>query len=137
MDAKIEAIEAAIQAMALTLANAGLGNQERSPQYQNNPMPKNQEDRTVRIEIHDFDGQSTDPGVYIEWEASLDRYFEYKDTSPERQYKLAKIKLTKLAAVWVEGLQKQTRKEDRPRIDTWEKMKKHLRVKYVPSNYKQ
>lgn len=58
----------------------------------------------MRIEIHDFDGQSTDPGIYIECEASLDRFFEYKDTSPERQYKLAKIKLTKLAAVWFEGI---------------------------------
>ena len=50
--------------------------------------------------------------------ASLDRYFDFKDTSPERQYKLAKIKLTKLAAVWLEGVQKQRRKEDRARIDT-------------------
>jgi hypothetical protein len=87
MDARMEAIELAVQAIAQTLANAGLGNNERLPQLQPNPMPRNQEERTIRIEIHDFDGQTTDPGVYLEWEASLERYFEYKDTPPERQYK--------------------------------------------------
>lgn len=90
-----------MQAIAQTLANAGLGNNERLPQIQPNLMPRNKEDRTMRIEINDFDGQTTDLAVYLEWEASLERYFEYKDTPPERQYKLAKIKLTKLAAVLV------------------------------------
>ena len=62
-------------------------------------------------------------------------YFEYKNTTPERQYKLAKIKLTKLAAIWLQGLQRQRRREDRLRIETWDKLKKHLRRKYVPTNY--
>ena len=47
----------------------------------------------MRIDISDFDGQFNKPEEYIEWEASLDRYFEYKNTTPEGQYKLAKIKL--------------------------------------------
>ena len=65
----------------------------------------------------------------------MERYFEYKSTTPERQYKLAKIKLVKLAAIWLEGIQKQRRREGRARIDTWDKLKKHLRRKYVPNNY--
>lgn len=132
MDARLEAIEETLYRVTQLLTRAGLGNQERLP---NNPIDDH-EDRTVRIDIHEFDGQSTKPEVYIEWEASLDRYFEYKNTTPERQYKLAKIKLTKLAAVWLEGIQRQRRREDRNRIDTWNKLKKHLRRKYVPNNYK-
>ena len=73
----------------------------------------------------------------MEWEAGLERYFEFKETFEEQQYKLAKIKLTKLAAIWLEGIQKQRRREDRERINTWTKLKKHLRRKYVPSSYRQ
>jgi retrotransposon gag protein len=35
-----------------------------------------------------------------------------------------------------EGLQKQRRRDDRAKIETWDKLKKHLRKKYVPNNYK-
>ena len=67
----------------------------------------------------------------------MERYFDFKETTPEQQFKLAKIKLTKLTATWLEGVQKQRRREDRERISTWEKLKKHLRRKYVPHNYRQ
>ena len=67
----------------------------------------------------------------------MERYFDFKHTTHEQQYKLAKIKLTKLAEVWLEGVQKQRRREDRERINTWEKLRKHLRKKYVPRNYRQ
>ena len=69
-------------------------------------------------------------------EANLERYFNFKDTPLEQQYKLAKIKLTKLATVWLEGVQKQRKREDKERINTWEKIKNHLRRKYVPRNYR-
>ena len=72
----------------------------------------------------------------MEWEAGLERYFDFKETSEEQQYKLAKIKLTKLTAIWLEGIQKQRRRENREKINTWGKLKKHLRRKYVPSSYR-
>lgn len=137
MDARLQAIEEALQRVTQILATVGLSNPERPLQNQNNNTSRNQEDGTVRIDIHEFDGKSDDPEVYIEWEACLDKYFEYKETSSERQYKLAKIKLTKLVAVWLESIQKQRRRDDRASISTWEKLKKHLRKKYVPSNYKE
>jgi retrotransposon gag protein len=39
--------------------------------------------------------------------------------------------------VWLEGVQKQRRREDRERINSWEKLKKHLRRRYMPKNYRQ
>ena len=67
----------------------------------------------------------------------FDDHFDFKDTPPEQQYKLAKIKLTKLADVWLKGVQKQRRREERERINTWDKLRSHLRRKYIPHNYKQ
>ena len=52
IDARIEAIEETLYKMTQLLAKAGLGNQERPPLNHN----EDQEDRTVRIDIQEFDG---------------------------------------------------------------------------------
>ena len=95
------------------------------------------EDRTVKIDIPDFDGLSYDPANYLEWERRMEQYFEFRDTPLNQQYKLAKMKLIKSAAVWLEGVQKQRLREERGRISTWEKLKKQMRRRYVPTSYKQ
>lgn len=120
-----------MQRLSQMLTEAGLGNQDK------NQTPRNQEDRTLRVDVPDFEGQSLKPEDYIDWETSLERFFEYRDTPMNKQYKMAKVKLTKLATVWLEGVQRQRLREGKPKIDTWEKLKKNLRRKYVPANYKQ
>ena len=130
MDARIKNVEESLRQITQALTNVGLIPTDRPTAYTNlHFTPRNQEDRTLRIDIAKFDGLSQDPEVYIEWKSSLDRYFEFKETPLDRQYKLSKIKLTRLAAIWLEGLQKQRRREDKPRIDNWEKLKKYLRKK--------
>ena len=57
----------------------------------------------MKIDLPNFDGHSSDPEVYLDWEFNMERYFDFKETTPEQQFKLAKIKLTKLAADgWME-----------------------------------
>ena len=127
IEERFELLEETVQRLVQGMTNVGLfhNNQiERPPQ---NPNPKNQEDRTIKIDIPDFDGYSHDPEHYLDWEARMDQYFEYKETPPDCQLKLAKVKMTKIAATWLEGLQRQRRREDRGRIETWDKLKKHLR----------
>ena len=68
------------------------------------------------MDVHDFDGTSHDPETYIEWEKGVERYFEYKDTHLDQKYKIAKVKLTRLAGTWLEGVQKQRTREERPKI---------------------
>ena len=98
---------------------------------------RNTEDKTLRLNVSNFGGTTHNPEDYMEWEARLERYFEFKEASEEQQYKLAKIKLTKLAAIWLEGIQKQRRRENREKINNWSKQKTYLRRKYVPSSYRQ
>jgi retrotransposon gag protein len=121
--------------LAITVANNTIpqeGRHNHPPQ-----VARPIEDKTLRLDLPEFDGHSQNPEVYMDWEANLERYFDFKDTPPDQQFKFAKIKLTKLAAVWLEGVQKQRRREDRERISTWEKLKTHLRRRYVPRNYSQ
>ena len=67
----------------------------------------------------------------------MDRYFEFQETPVDRQYRLAKVKMIKIASTWLEGLQRQREREGKPRINTWVKLKKYLRRKYVPPTYRQ
>ena len=45
--------------------------------------------------------------------------------------------MTKAASFWLEGVQEQRRREQRGKINTWEKLKKYMRRKYVPPTYQQ
>ena len=123
-----------IQQLTRTVAKLSLNQQEGAiPMHHHE---RNTEDRTIRIDVPEFGGLNHNPEEYLDWEAALERYFEFRETPEEQKYKLAKIKMNKLAAIWFEGLQKQ-RRENREGIHTWAKLKKHLRRKYVPSSYKQ
>ena len=134
-DERFAEMALAIQQLAQTMNRMQMNQQERVAPAHNNE--RTTEDKTLRLDVSDFGGTTHNPEDYLEWEAGLERYFEFKETSEEQQYKLAKIKLTKLAAIWLEEIQKQRRKENRERINTWTKLKKHLRRKYVPSSYRQ
>lgn len=91
----------------------------------------------MRVDIPDFDGLSHDPETYLDWEGRMEQYFEFQETPPDRQYKIAKVKMIKIASTWLEGLQRQRVREGRPRVDTWQKLKKHLRRKYATPTYRQ
>ena len=65
MDARFEAIEEALQRVTQILATAGLVNPDRPAQNVMHNVQRNQEDRTIRIDLHEFDGKSDDLEVYI------------------------------------------------------------------------
>ena len=134
MEERFGILEENMRLVTQTLTQLRLDNQhDRTP----NPNLRPYEDRTVKIDIPEFDGHSYDPRKYLEWEDRMDNYFEFKNTPPDQQYKLAKVKLIKSAAIWLEGVQKRRIREERGRINSWAKLKKHMRRKYVPTTYKQ
>ena len=51
--------------------------------------------------------------------------------------KLVAIKLRRNASFWWENLKKLREREDKRKITTWDKMKKELKRKYLPIDYKQ
>ena len=115
-DEKLAEMSLTIQQLAQTMNRMQVDLQERGIPMHNHE--RNTEDKTLRLDVSDFGGTTHNPEDYLEWEAGMERYFEFKGTSEEQQYKLAKIKLTKLAAIWLEGIQKQRRRENRDRIHT-------------------
>ena len=47
------------------------------------------------------------------------------------------LKLRQNASFWWENLKKQREREGKSKIVTWEKMKRELKRKYLPDNYRQ
>lgn len=135
-DERFRALEETVERLEQGLANMEMFNNNQIERPRQNQNLRNQEDRTIKIDIPEFDGHSHDPEAYLDWENRLDQYFEFRETGPDNQYKLAKVKMIKVASTWLEGLQRQRVKEGRPRINTWDKLKKHLRRKYVPPTYR-
>lgn len=104
IEERFETLEATVQRLVQGLTNVGLFHNQQPDRPKPHINFRNQEDRTMKIDILDFDGHSHDPQHYFDWEARMDQYFEYKDTPQETQFKLAKIKMTKIAATWLEGV---------------------------------
>lgn len=51
--------------------------------------------------------------------------------------KLEAIKLKKSASLWWEYVQQQRYREGKHKVDTWEKMKRLIKAKFLPANHKQ
>ena len=69
--------------------------------HQNLVLPPREEPedpllRLIRVEAPSFDG-SHQPSDYLDWEASMDQYFDWYPMAEERKVRLAKMRLTKLA----------------------------------------
>ncbi|KAL9438185.1 hypothetical protein AB3S75_023951 [Citrus x aurantiifolia] len=89
-----------------------------------------------KVEIPEFEGRMQ-PEEFVDWLNTVERIFEYRDVPEDRKVKLIAIKLKKYASLWWENLKRQREREGRRKIVTWEKMKKELKRKFLPDNYRQ
>ena len=108
MEERLNKFTALVEQLVLHAHNTGSTPTAHTPQQ---VEPKGLDDKTMRVDVMDFDGISNNPEDYIDWEDSRDRYFDFNDALDEHKYKIAKVKLTKLAASLLEGIQKQRGKE--------------------------
>jgi hypothetical protein len=71
LEGRFEALEATVERLVQGLTLVGL-----VPNQQPNrpiPNPKHYEDRTIRLDIPDFDGHTHNPSHYLEWEERMDQ----------------------------------------------------------------
>ncbi|XP_031378325.1 uncharacterized protein LOC116193718 [Punica granatum] len=94
------------------------------------------EDYGIKVDIPDFEGQMH-PEDFIDWLATVERVFDFKNIFEEKKVKLVAIKLKKHASVWWENLKRRREREGKRRIVTYEKMKWELKKKFLPARYKQ
>ncbi|PKI36113.1 hypothetical protein CRG98_043495 [Punica granatum] len=94
------------------------------------------EDYGVKVDIPDFKGH-LNPKDFIDWSATIELVFDYKSISEDKKVKLVAIKLKKHASIWWENLTRRRAHEGKRRIATWEKMKRELKKKFLPTSYVQ
>ncbi|XP_074300731.1 uncharacterized protein LOC141632040 [Silene latifolia] len=111
----------------------GESEEERPKGNKNN---KNDDDKGLKLDISEFDGD-LDAEKFLDWIRQAERIFDYKDYDEHRQFKVATLKLTKYASLWYENMKKQQKRGRKPKIETWEKLKKHLMKRFMPRDYEQ
>ncbi|KAH9292377.1 hypothetical protein KI387_042439 [Taxus chinensis] len=92
----------------------------------------------VKVKVPDFKGE-LNPEVFMDWIQELEKYFEMEgieETDP-RRVKVAASKMKSHAALWWENLQNVRRRQGKEKIRMWPKMLKHLKAKFMPSDYQQ
>ena len=67
----------------------------------------------------------------------VEHVFRYYDSFDHKKVKLVAIKMRKNASTWWENLKRQHERDGKKKIQTWENMKKELKMKYLPLNYRQ
>ena len=91
--------------------------------------------RGAKPEVSLFDG-SLDPKKYMDWEVSLDEYFEWLQLPEGRRIQFAQMKLAGQARIYWRNLQATAERRCEVAVTTWTEMKGPLREKYVPACYR-
>ena len=90
----------------------------------------------LRLDIPEFEGRMH-ANDFLDWLNTVERVFEYCDPPEHKKVKLVAIKMHKNAYFWWENLKRQCERDGKKKIETWEKMKKELKKKYLPFSYLQ
>ncbi|GJX54965.1 transposase, MuDR, MULE transposase domain protein, partial [Tanacetum coccineum] len=90
----------------------------------------------VRVEILEFTG-TAQPDEFIDWISTVERVFDLRDIPDNLKVKVVAIKLRKYASLWWDHVKQKRRQQGKSRVETWDKMKKLLRAKFLPINYRQ
>ncbi|KAD6452995.1 hypothetical protein E3N88_07700 [Mikania micrantha] len=90
----------------------------------------------VKIEVPEIDGRAQ-PDEFVDWLSTVERIFDLKDIPVKYKVKLVAIKLRKYASLWWDHVKKKQAQEGRSRVETWEKMRKLLKEKFLPINFHQ
>ena len=94
------------------------------------------DDRGLKIDLPNFDG-NLDPNGLIDWLNEIERVFEFKGYSDEKKCKIAILKFKGYASLWWENVRKKREREGKARVRSWDKLKKVMKKRFLPDNYKQ
>jgi len=91
--------------------------------------------RDLKFDPLEFEG-NLNPEVFLEWMQSIERFFEIKEYSDDKAFKITILKLKKYASLWYENLKRKRSRDGRFRIKTWSKLKRLMTKHFLPDNYK-
>ncbi|GKC62581.1 reverse transcriptase domain-containing protein, partial [Tanacetum coccineum] len=90
----------------------------------------------LKIEIPKFTGK-VHLNNFIDWLSTVERVFDVWDIPDKLKVKLIAIKLSQNASLWLDHVTKRQRIEGKSKVETWEKIKKLMKAKFLPENHRQ
>ena len=88
----------------------------------------------VKLNVPHFKGRS-DSDAYLDWEMKIEHEFSCNDYTEEQKVKLAAAKFSYYAIFWWNKNQREMMRVEGQEIDTWTKMRRVMRKRYVPTSY--
>jgi len=86
---------------------------DEPPRRERRPPREPMDDlRDMKFNPSEFEG-NLNPDLFIEWMQALERFFEIKEYSDEKAFKVTVLKLEKYASLWCENVKKQRAREGR------------------------
>jgi hypothetical protein len=111
----------------------------RRQQFQQAHNRRHQDDDDVitkpKFTMPTFDG-TDEVEAYLAWELKVDKLFRMNRYSDQRKLDLAVAALDGYAAAWWERCVQQRMEYHEPRVNTWDELKRQMRARFVPHNYK-
>nr|KAJ0218923.1 hypothetical protein LSAT_V11C300143610 [Lactuca sativa] len=89
----------------------------------------------MRIDIPEFDGVSLNPEGFIDWLATVEEVFEFKEVPENKRVSLIATRLRGRASAWWQQLKLTRDRLGKSKVVTWRKMKKCLRSNFLPHNF--
>ncbi|XP_076920612.1 uncharacterized protein LOC143581801, partial [Bidens hawaiensis] len=89
----------------------------------------------LRTDLPEFEGR-LQPDEFLDWLQTVERVFDIRDVPDRLKVKFVALKLKKSASLWWEHVNKTRYRAGKHRVESWDKMKKLLKAKFLPVTYK-
>lgn len=73
----------------------------------------------------------------LEWIKQLEKVCDYRGFDDQKRFKIAYIRLTKYAGIWLKNMKAQRARKETQKLSCWTKLKKKLKEKFLPSYFEQ
>ncbi|PWA43609.1 hypothetical protein CTI12_AA531400 [Artemisia annua] len=90
----------------------------------------------IKVDIPEYDGK-LDPDEFVEWLRTVERVFDYKQTTEDNKVKIVAFKLRKYASTWWSNTCLKRERAGKEKIQNWPKMKAKMKQKFLPTYYVQ
>jgi hypothetical protein len=88
----------------------------------------------MKMDLLSFDGQLQIEG-FLDWLAVVERFFDYMEIPEDKKVKLVAYRLMGGASAWWEQLQLTRIRQRKGMVQTWAKMRRLLRARYLSPDY--
>lgn len=95
---------------------------------------RNQNNYKLKMDIPTFN-DSAHIEEFLEWIIEVERFFDYMDIDEDQQVKLVVLRFKGIASAWWDQTVTNRRRANQRPVRTWEKLKKLLKQRFLPSDY--